>query len=225
LPEKFIQILRKFSTRIRWITFMHEKFILLEGVYEPREDSFLLALNALKLELNKKKVLELGVGSGVISVLCAKRNANVTAIDISEKAVINTIINAHLHNVKVNVKLGNLFTPVFGERFDIILANLPYLPKLSEIHDDAIFAGQKGNETIIRSLYFLPFHLKHSGRALYVFSSESRLQEILNTAKKIGLIPILRDTLEFYDENLLCYEFRLSFRSLTCIDKLIYKLI
>ncbi len=198
---------------------MGEKFILLENVYEPREDTFLLALNTLKLDLNKKRVLELGVGSGVVSILCAKKNAQVIAVDISEKAVINTIINAYLHNVKVNVKLGNLFAPVFGERFDVILANLPYLPKISEIHDDAIFAGQKGNEIIIRSLYFLPFHLKRGGRALYVFSSESRPREILNTARKIGLIPILRDVLELYDEILLCYEFRLSFRSLICIDK------
>lgn len=75
-------------------------------------------------------VLDLGTGSGVAAVFAAQWAGHVVAVDINPAAVRCTRINALLHGVehKVEVLHGDLFEPVLGRRFDLILFNPPYLP-------------------------------------------------------------------------------------------------
>jgi len=54
-------------------------------------------------DLNDKNILELGAGSGLISVYCAKLKANVTASDINPIAVENINQNAKLNSVNIKV--------------------------------------------------------------------------------------------------------------------------
>ena len=58
-----------------------------DSVYCPREDSELLARVMEEAELSRKKVLEAGCGSWLLSIIAAKHGADVTAVDISEDAV------------------------------------------------------------------------------------------------------------------------------------------
>ena len=51
-----------------------------------------------------------------------------TAVDISRRAVLNARLNARLNGVRVRALRGDLFAPVAGERFDLIVANPPYVP-------------------------------------------------------------------------------------------------
>ena len=60
---------------------------VLDGVYEPAEDSHLL-LEAIQVERGMR-VLEVGTGSGFIALHCAKAGAVVTATDISPLAIQN----------------------------------------------------------------------------------------------------------------------------------------
>ncbi len=72
--------------------------------------------------------LELGAGSGVVACALARAGARVVATDIDAQACRNVRMNAALNELVVDVRQGDLFAPVEGERFDGIVANLPFWP-------------------------------------------------------------------------------------------------
>ncbi len=76
-----------------------------EGVYEPAEDSWLISRHIPKFEGN---VLEIGCGTGIISIHLAQRGHQVTAIDLNPKAIQATIFNAKNNNVNIEVLEGDL---------------------------------------------------------------------------------------------------------------------
>jgi len=79
-------------------------------------------------DLKGKTVLELGAGSGLISVYCAMQNAKVTATDINPTAINNIIKNAELNNVNIYVIESDLFDKIEIRKFDYIIINPPYFP-------------------------------------------------------------------------------------------------
>ena len=80
-------------------------------------------------DLLKRTVLELGAGSGLISIYCAKQNAIVTASDINPTSIKNILKNAELNNVKLEVIESDLFDKIEMRKFDFIIINPPYFPK------------------------------------------------------------------------------------------------
>lgn len=99
-------------------------------VLSPRMETEILVENVLKYAKDKMDILDIGTGSGAIAISLAKNvNANLTAVDISEKALEVAIYNAQQNKVKVNFKKSNLFDNLKkGVRFDIIVSNPPYIP-------------------------------------------------------------------------------------------------
>lgn len=79
--------------------------------------------------LSGKSFLELGAGSGLISVFAAHRGATVTASDISQAAIANIQENARLSNIAVKTILSDLFAEIAEQRFDWIIINPPYYPR------------------------------------------------------------------------------------------------
>ncbi len=152
-------------------------------VYKPDEDTFLIADN-LKVEKGEE-VLELGTGSGLISILSAKRGANVTATDITKKALECAEENARRVEVeeKIDFVRGNLFDPV-KNKFDLIVFNPPYLPvpaeeKLDTELEKSWDGGVNGREIIDKFLDQVEEYLKDDGRFIFVHSSLSELDPIL----------------------------------------------
>ncbi|WP_437049661.1 HemK2/MTQ2 family protein methyltransferase [Streptomyces sp. enrichment culture] len=98
-------------------------------MYAPQEDTELLA-GALSDEPFPAgaDVLDVGTGSGALALRAARRGGRVTAVDLSRRAVCVARLNALLAGLPVRVRRGNLFEPVRGESFDLILANPPYVP-------------------------------------------------------------------------------------------------
>ena len=172
-------------------------------VYEPAEDTFLLADN---LDLRQgERVLELGTGCGLLTILAAKAGGKVVATDMNPSAIECARANAATHGVadSVDFRLGDLFEPVSGERFDLIVFNPPYLPILPEEAlgaplDLAWEAGPDGRAVIDRFLEELPDHLTPNGRAMFVQSS---LADISKTLRALGAngfqVKILRKRLPF----------------------------
>ncbi len=96
-----------------------------EEVYPPSEDSILL-IESLEVR-PEEKVLEVGCGSGVVSIHIAKQGCFVTAGDINLRAVELTRRNARRNRVRIDVVETDVYSGVTG-RFDTIVFNLPYLP-------------------------------------------------------------------------------------------------
>jgi release factor glutamine methyltransferase len=103
--------------------------LVLPGVYAPQDDTQLLA-EALREEAPPPgaRVLDVGTGSGALALEAAQRGAEVTAVDVSRRAVWTARLNAWLTRLPVHIHRGNLFGPVRDRTYDVILANPPYVP-------------------------------------------------------------------------------------------------
>jgi len=102
----------------------------------PRPETEILVEEVLKVCSSPKtrelRILEIGTGSGAISVSLAHelQNAKIVATDNSQEAINVASRNAQINNVanQISFLSGNLFDPVSG-KFDIIVSNPPYISK------------------------------------------------------------------------------------------------
>jgi release factor glutamine methyltransferase len=110
-------------------------FEVMPAVMIPRPESELVVLECLQLlkELPEPRVLDLGTGSGNLAVAIAHQHtgAQVTAVDLSAKALLVAGRNARRHGTDSRLRFleGDLFAPLgSNERFDCIVSNPPYIP-------------------------------------------------------------------------------------------------
>jgi release factor glutamine methyltransferase len=124
------------------------------------------------------RVLDLGTGSGVGAVFAARRGATVTAVDINPAAVRCARVNAILNNLedRIEARLGDLFEPVKGERFDLILFNPPYYRGTPKDHLDRAWRAQ---DVFERFAGQLDDALAPGGYALVVLSTDGDCAELL----------------------------------------------
>jgi len=160
-----------------------------EKVYEPAEDTFLLADNLIIKK--RDKILEIGTGTGIIAIIASKISDDVTAIDINKYAVECAQKNAEINNVHIDIKLGDLYDPVMDEKFDLIIFNTPYLPTdedemVNEELEAAWDGGKDGRAVINRFIKYLPDHIKPNGRIQLVQSSLSNVEETINILMEMG---------------------------------------
>ena len=113
--------------------FMKLNFYVDENVLIPRQDTEVLVEEVIKIAKNirAKKILDLCTGSGAIAVSLAKylENIQITALDISRKALDVAIANAKNNHVqeKITFVESNLFQDLAQEKYDIIVSNPPYI--------------------------------------------------------------------------------------------------
>ena len=143
-------------------TFYGETFNVKEGVLIPRPETELLVENAVEILKEKStpvKVLEIGTGSGIISVMLALliKDIKIIAVDINEKAIELAKSNAIKHNVedKIEFRLSNLYENVKEEDIDMTISNPPYIADDYKLPDNvkfepsnALFGGKIGDELL-----------------------------------------------------------------------------
>lgn len=142
-------------------------------VYKPSDDTFLMLKN-IKIR-NGENVLDMGTGSGIIGIHCAKNGANVTSADINPYAVELAEKNAGLNNVDIKVVESDLFERIKG-KFDVIVFNPPYLStSKNERMDDEINSawdgGKEGSQVVLGFLKNFRKYLKRNGRCYLLVSS------------------------------------------------------
>jgi release factor glutamine methyltransferase len=94
-------------------------------------------------EVTGKKILEMGSGSGLISIYLAKRNALVTTCDISPLAEKATTENAKRNNAPVAFFHSDLFSAIPPQHFDIIVVNPPFFKKEpASMEEKAWYCGE-----------------------------------------------------------------------------------
>jgi release factor glutamine methyltransferase len=155
------------------------RLVTLPGVFRPISDTWLLA-DALDREALPvaARVLDLCSGSGALAVRAALGGPRreVTAVDVSRRAVLTIRLNAALNGVRVRARRGDLFAAVAGERFDAIVSNPPYVPaETDELPsrgpERAWDAGRDGRALLDRICAGAPEHLRPGGVLLVVHSS------------------------------------------------------
>lgn len=154
------------------------------GVYEPGEDSSLLAGNLP--DVRGRSVLDVGTGSGILAIKAAGTAARVVAVDIDPEALEFARNEASKAGVDVEFRESDLFSGV-PERFDVILFNPPYLPYEDRFDDNAHVwcGGRTGREVLERFAKEAPAHMNPGGVVAVVFSSitgEAEVRAIFESA-------------------------------------------
>lgn len=158
---------------------------VIENVYEPSEDSFLLAEVALSEIKGYEKILEAGCGSGLISaVIKANTEARIIGIDINPYAAKCTKENG------IDVIRGDLLSCIKGQ-FDMIIFNPPYLPTADGEREIgwlnvALDGGHNGRKVIYRFLNEAGRCLIRGGKILMLVSSLSGKDEISTRMVSLG---------------------------------------
>ncbi len=148
----------------------------LGDVYEPQEDS-MLVLETLEAEmLDGKELLDVGCGSGVLSLFAASRGAKVTACDVDHLAIENVTRAARTLGLDVRAVISDVWSRI-SESFDVVLMNPPYLPSEHSI-DAAVDGGRDGIAILERFAEELPSHLQPGGFALVLVSSVTSWQQV-----------------------------------------------
>lgn len=160
-------------------------------VYEPAEDSFLLADAALEEAEPGMRILEIGAGSGFVSAVLRTNIKGIRAFA--------TEINPHAARCAkangVEVIRTDLFKGIkSGNKeasFDIILFNPPYLPtsedeKVPGWLNYAFDGGTSGRETLDRFLDDVRDYLKPRGKILILISSITGLEAVEEKMIKMG---------------------------------------
>lgn len=143
-------------------SFYGENFIVKENVLIPRPETEILvdkAVDILKQQKSKTKVLEIGTGSGIISVMLALLidDIEIVAVDINKDAIALAKENAKKHNVekKIDFRLSNLYENIEDKDVFMTISNPPYiansykLPKNVEFEPgNALFGGDIGDELL-----------------------------------------------------------------------------
>ncbi len=164
-------------------------FYIDQRVLIPRPETEKIVEEALKYILKRPrkrwKILDIGTGSGCIAISLAKELQKrkvcfkITASDISKQALAVAKINASKLGVK-NIQFiqSNLFEKI-SSRFDIIVANLPYL-QTEEISKELSFEPRTALEDkgqIAQLLDQAPSHLKARGVIIYE-TSKGKIKKI-----------------------------------------------
>jgi release factor glutamine methyltransferase len=157
---------------------------VLPGVFHP--GFFFSTKNLLKFleeeELLNKSLLELGAGTGLISVFSYKKGADVVASDISLEAIRNIETNTKINNTKVEIIHSDLFEKIPLGIFDYIIINPPFYRKtpLSE-KDFAWFAGDDLQyfEKLFKQI---PQFINENSKVIVILSEDCEIEEIKSIA-------------------------------------------
>lgn len=163
-----------------------------DEVYPPAEDTFLFIDN---LEVKEDdKVLEIGIGTGIVSIKAAMSAKEVVGVDINKHAIKCAQENVKLNNIKNTTIIESDLFENIKEKFDLILFNTPYLPVTDDEHlDDDDYSkawdgGADGRSVIDRFLKDAKKYLKDNGRIQLIQSSLSNNEKTLKYLNENGYV-------------------------------------
>ena len=209
---------RKKNEPIAYITnnksFWKNNFVTNKNVLIPRPDSEHLVEQALRLikKNQAKRILDIGVGSGClsISILNERLNCNCDAIDLSKNALKLAKINANLHQLLDRIKFYKRDVDNFcNHKYDLVISNPPYINKhkikyLGTINYEpkiALDGGLDGLEVIRKVISKSKHLLKTNGKLILEIGSDQKYKVInFLKGKNFFINKIIKD----YGNNTRC---------------------
>lgn len=116
-----------------------------------------------------RRALDLCAGNGVQGLLATRHAAEVVATDVNPRAATYARGNAALNSAQMDVRCGDLLTPVADERFDLIVCNPPFVisPDTDYLFRDANYGDSLLSARLVQEL---PFFLTDGGTAIVLVS-------------------------------------------------------
>jgi len=192
------------------VSFYSENFYIDEGALIPRPETELLIDEVLKRVKDKdtnKTFVEVGVGSGIISIILARhfKNAKFIAVDISQDAlrVAGKNIKKFALEDKIELRHGSLLEAI-TEKIDYLVSNPPYIANdeklesnLSYEPQNALFGGEVGDE-IVKQL--LDEVLKREINFFFCefgYDQKGKISTYLKNNKQITSLEFYKDLSDF----------------------------
>jgi HemK-related putative methylase len=149
------------------------RIMVIPGVANPkvlRSGAFFASQIDARLIGAATSVLDIGTGSGVCALFAARHARRVVAVDVSAAAVRCTRLNALLNRLeeRIDIRHGDLFAPLAGERFELVLFNPPFYLGTPKDERDAAW---RSDGIAQRFAAELGGHLEPGGAALLLLSS------------------------------------------------------
>ena len=195
-------------------SFWRDKFLIDKNVLIPRPDSEHLVEQTLKLIKKKqtKKILDIGVGSGclTISILKERPYCKCDAIDVSKKALKLAKMNANLHQLADRIKFYKSDVDNFcNDKYDLIISNPPYIKKhkikyLGVINFEpkiALDGGLDGLEVIKKVISKSKYLLKRNGKLILEIGSDQKYS-VTNFLKEKNFF--INNIIKDYGKNIRC---------------------
>lgn len=164
---------------------------ILPGVFHP---GYFLSTNLLidflsATDLNGKRLLELGAGSGLVSFYAAKNGSIVTATDINPVALEGLQKNALANELPITVLKADLLEGISADAFDCIVINPPYYPKNPENVAEAAFYCGEDFDYFKRLFSQLGTCTLPETTSVYMILSEDcRISQIFSLAHREGIL-------------------------------------
>lgn len=205
------RVYKVYSSKERSYNFEGMKIKIFPGVFHPGfffSTKFLIS-QLKNYELKNKNILELGAGSGMISVFCAKNFAVVTASDISKTAIENIIANAKLNNCNITAIHSDLFDLIPNQIFHFIIINPPYFPKDASTESELAWFCGSDFQYYKKLFRQLPNYLFPETIVLMVLSEDCNIETIEEIAKKNNIEMKLKESRKFIGEENFIFQLRL----------------
>ncbi|MDB4929003.1 MAG: Protein-N(5)-glutamine methyltransferase PrmC [Myxococcaceae bacterium] len=134
-------------------------------------------------------VLDVGCGAGTLALVAADRGCpGAVGIDINPRAVEMARFNARLHGLSAEFLAGDLFAPVAGRRFDLVVSQPPFVARPPAIGEAVfLYGGEYGDEFAVSMIAQTPPMLTPSGRALILLDAPVRPEAALHLRLRAAL--------------------------------------
>jgi HemK-related putative methylase len=144
-----------------------------------------VASSPLAAPAGESRALDVGTGSGAGALFAARRGWRVTAVDLNPEAVRCARINALVNRLedRIDVREGDLFSPVAGERFGLVLFNPPFFRGTPR---DRLDLAWRGTDVLERFAAGLPGALEDGGTALLCLSTDGDCDALLTDLRRRG---------------------------------------
>ena len=193
VPVSAIQKIESDMKQTHYVSALEAEIVAHSNVLQPlSQDTVELFQESLQgieqaASLFKKsiEILDMGCGCGVLSLLAAKvfadHDVKVTATDILPEAIATTKINMNRLAASTIATMdgGDLFEPVAGRRFDLIIFNAPWVVSQPQSRAE-IAICDADQKTVHRFLNECPQHLEQNGRVVLSYSDHSGPEALAN---------------------------------------------
>jgi release factor glutamine methyltransferase len=212
---------RQFHPLLRrgWFDPLPQRVVRLPGVYRPQADSVLLADALREAPMPQDaRVLDLCTGSGVLAITAAQLGAGeVTALDISRRAVASAWLNGRLNRQPVRVRHGDFYDAFALGTYDVVLANPPYVPCRPGAETTVKWDAGPDGRSLLDPLCANAIELLRPGGFLLLVHSEfagvdaslrglreSGLKAAVVARRRLPFGPVMRSRAEYLNSRGLC---------------------
>ena len=206
-----IPITRWYLRKERNYTYKGITVNVFPGVFHPGlfySTKFLIDF-LLTQPIANSSLLELGCGTGLISILSAKHGAHVTAIDLSQRAIENVTANANLNQASLSIIKSDLFEEIPQQAFDWIVINPPYYAKVVRNEAELAWHGGERFEYFRKLFDSIGNFMNSKTQVIMVLTLGSELEKIFEIGESKNFkFELLKERRVLFDEKDFLYRIK-----------------